>query len=236
MFNIEEINRYSRQLMSDDVGIEGQQKIKAAKVLVVGAGGLGCPALQYLAGTGVGTIGIVDFDTVEVHNLHRQILYSTADIGRKKASTAAEKLKTLNPLCNYIVFDALLSEENAPSIIEPFDVVIDGADNFLARYTVNDACVQLAKQFVYGTNLNAEGQLAVFNYKGSKNLRGIYPDPPNPHDVPSCSENGVLGIVPGMVGTMMCDLALKIIMEKEVLANTLLLADFKNYTFQKICF
>jgi molybdopterin-synthase adenylyltransferase len=236
MLSIEEINRYSRQLMADDVGLENQLKLKAAKVLVIGAGGLGCPSLLYLAGAGVGTIGIVDFDTIEIHNLHRQVLYTTADLGRKKAATAAEKLKALNPLCNFIVFDELLSEENAGLIIEQFDIIIDGADNFLTRYIVNDVCVQLGKSLVYGSILNREGQLAIFNYKGSKNLRDLYPEPPNHGDAPSCSENGVLGIIPGMVGTMMCDMALKMIMEKDVEVNTLLVADFKGFHFNKFHF
>lgn len=236
MLTIEEINRYSRQLMQDDVGFEGQYKIKAAKVLVIGAGGLGCPSLLYLAGAGVDTIGIVDFDTVEIHNLHRQILYCTSDIGKKKATVAAEKLKALNPNCNFIVFDKLLSEENAAAIIEQFDVVLDGSDNFLTRYVVNDTCVQLGKPLVYGSILNFEAQLAVFNYKGSKNLRDIYPEPPNPGDVPGCSENGVLGIVPGMLGTLMCYASLKIILQQEVMTDTLLLLDYKQCHFQKIHF
>lgn len=236
MLTIEEINRYSRQLMMDEVGLDGQLKIKAARVLVIGAGGLGCPVLQYLAGAGVGTIGIVDFDTVEIHNLHRQILYATADIGKRKAVVAAEKLKAQNPNCNCIVFDELINEENAVSIIEQFDIVVDGSDNFSTRYMVNDACVQTGRPLVYGSILNFEAQLALFNYKGSKNLRGLYPEPPNPEDVPGCSENGVLAIVPGMAGTMMCDLALKIILEQEVAVNSLLLADFKNYGFRKLYF
>lgn len=236
MLTIEEINRYSRQLIMDNVGFKGQLKIKESKVLVIGAGGLGCPVLQYLAGMGAGTIGIVDFDSVEIHNLHRQVLYTTADIGKKKAKTAAEKVSALNPNCNCLVFDVWLSKENATSIIDQFDVVIDGSDNFLTRYIVNDVCVQLGKPLVYGSILNYEGQLAVFNYKGSNNLRDLYPEPPNSEDVPSCSENGVLGIVPGMVGTMMCDLALKIILGLQVDVNTLLIADFKNYFFRKLSF
>lgn len=236
MLTIEEINRYSRQLMQDDVGFEGQYKIKAAKVLVIGAGGLGCPSLLYLAGAGVGTIGIVDFDTVEIHNLHRQILYCTSDIGKKKATVAEEKLKSLNPNCNFIVVDKVLSSENAAAIIGQFDVILDGSDNFLTRFIVNDTCVQLGKPLVYGSLLNFEAQLAVFNYKGSRNLRDIYSEPPNPQEVPGCSENGVLGIVPGMLGTMMCDAALKIILQHELLTNTLAVIDYKKYAFQHIIF
>lgn len=236
MLTIDEFNRYSRQLLQEDVGLKGQLKLKAGRVLVIGAGGLGCPVLQYLAGAGVGTIGIVDFDKVEIHNLHRQTLYTTEDIGKQKAPLAAQKLKAQNPHINLLVFDELLSEENAASLIEPFDVVIDGSDNFLTRYLVNDACVATGKPLVYGSILNFEGQLAVFNYRGSKNLRDLYPEPPGSEDVPSCSENGVLGIVPGMIGTMMCDLALKIILEQEVMVNTLLLADFKQYRFRQLDF
>lgn len=233
-FTIEEINRYSKQLMLDEVGFEGQLKLKKAKVLVVGAGGLGCPVLLYLNAAGVGTLGIVDFDKVEVSNLHRQILYTTNDIGKPKAPTAAGKLKEANPNVQHIVFEALLQEENAAGIIAPFDLVVDGSDNFMTRYLVNDVCVQFGKPLVYGTILKAEGQLAVFNYKGGKNLRDLYPEPPNPEDVPGCSENGVMGIVPGMVGTMMGDLSLKIILEQEVDADILLLADFKNFRLLKL--
>jgi molybdopterin-synthase adenylyltransferase len=234
MFTKEELNRYNRQLILEGVGIDGQLKIKAARVLVVGAGGLGCPVLQYLAGAGVGTIGIVDFDNVEIHNLHRQILYATADIGKRKARVAAEKLKDLNPNCNFIVFDEKLVGENATRIIKQFDIIADGSDNFTTRYLVNDTCVKLGKPLVYGSIYNFEGQLAVFNYRGSKNLRDLYPEAPNPGDVPACSETGVLGIVPGMVGTMMCDKVLKIILDKFVDENILLVADFKRYCFRKI--
>lgn len=233
-FTIEEINRYSKQMMLDEVGFEGQLKIKRAKVLVIGAGGLGCPVLQYLNAAGVGTLGIVDFDKVEIHNLHRQILYTSEDLGRPKASVAASKLKQANPNVQHIVFEELLKEANAPAIISLFDIVVDGSDNFITRYLVNDVCVQLGKPLVYGTILKMEGQLAVFNYNGGKNLRDIYPEAPNPEDVPSCSENGVIGIVPGIVGTMMSDLALKIILSQDVETDTLLLADFKNYRFQRI--
>ncbi len=233
-FTLEEINRYSKQFMLDEVGVEGQLKLKKAKVLVVGAGGLGCPVLQYLNAAGIGTLGIVDFDKIEIHNLHRQILYSTDDIGKPKAATAASKLKLANPNVQFIVFEELLQQTNATGIISQFDIVVDGSDNFLTRYLVNDVCVAMNKPLVYGTILKMEGQLAVFNYKGGKNLRDIYPEPPNPEDVPSCSDNGVMGIVPGMVGTMMGDLALKIILSHEIDRNVLLLADFKNYNFQKL--
>lgn len=233
-FTIEELQRYSRQLMLEEVGPEGQLKIKKAKVLVIGAGGLGCPVLQYLNGAGVGTIGILDFDKVEIHNLHRQILYTVEDIGKPKAPVAASMLKRANPHVKHIVFEELLNEKNARDIIAQFDIIVDGSDNFLTRYLVNDVCVMLNKPLVYGSILKAEGQLAVFNYLGGKNLRDIYPEPPNPEDVPGCSENGVMGIMPGMLGSMMGDYVLKIILSHEVATNALLLIDFNKYDFRKL--
>lgn len=235
-FTLEEINRYSRQLMLEEVGAEGQIKIKQAKVLVVGAGGLGCPVLQYLAAAGVGTIGIIDFDKVEIHNLHRQILFTAEDIGKYKAPTAAKKITASNPYVNCIVFNELLQESNAENIISQFEMVVDGSDNFLTRYLVNDVCVQLNKPLLYGSILKFEGQLAVFNYKGSKNLRDIYPEPPNAEDVPSCSEIGVMGFVPGIIGTMLCDHTIKIILDLKININTLMIADFKNYIFKSLAY
>ena len=232
-FTIEEINRYSRQLMLEDVGVEGQLKIKHAKVLVVGAGGLGCPVLQYLGAAGVGTIGIIDFDKVEIHNLHRQILYTADDIGKQKAPTAAQKINEFNPNITCIVFDELLQESNAANIISQFDIVVDGSDNFLTRYLVNDVCVQLNKPLVYGSILKFEGQLAVFNYKGSKNLRDIYPEPPNPEDVPSCSEIGVMGFVPGIIGVYMAGATIQIIVGKYN-DDSLVLFNFKEFSILKL--
>ena len=218
-FSIEEITRYSRQFMLEEIGIEGQIKIKQAKVLVVGAGGLGCPVLQYLGAAGVGTIGIIDFDKVEIHNLHRQILFTADDIGKSKAPTAAEKITAANPNVDCIVFNELLQKSNAENIISQFDIVVDGSDNFLTRYLVNDVCVQLNKPLVYGSILKFEGQLAVFNYKSGKNLRDIYPDHPNPEDVPSCSENGVMGFVPGVIGVYMAGAVIQIILDSYVNGN-----------------
>ena len=234
--NIAEINRYSRQLLLEEVGLDGQIKIKRTRVLVVGAGGLGCPVLQYLNAMGVGTLGIVDFDVIEVHNLHRQILYATDDIGASKAITAARKLERANPHVHHMVWDQLLEESNAAAIIDKFDVVVDGSDNFLTRYLVADTCAQLGKPLVYGSILRSEGQMAVFNYKGSKGLRDLFPSPPDPRDVPSCSENGVMGIVPGVVGTLLCDLALKVILERDVPVNRLHLFDLGTYALQTIAF
>lgn len=232
-FTLEELNRYSRQFMLEEVGFGGQLKLKKAKVLVVGAGGLGCPVLQYLNAAGVGTLGIIDFDKVEVHNLHRQLLYTPDDIGKPKAPTAATKLKLSNPNINHIVFDELLQETNASDIISQFDLVVDGSDNFLTRYLVNDVCVRLGKPLVYGTILKMEGQLAVFNYKGGKNLRDVYPEAPNPADVPSCSENGVMGFVPGILGVYMANAAIQVILG-EYDINGLLLFDFRSFSVIKL--
>ena len=230
---IEEINRYSRQLMLDEVGVEGQIKIKQAKVLVVGAGGLGCPVLQYLGAAGIGTIGIIDFDTVEIHNLHRQILYTADDIGKPKAQTAAQKIIAANPYVSCIVFNDALQASNAEKIISQFDIIVAGPDNFLTRYLVNDVCVRLNKPLVYGSILNFEGQLAVFNHNGSKNLRDIYPEPPNPEDVPKGSEIGVMGFVPGIIGMYMASATIQIVLEKYD-NNNLLLFDFKQFTILKL--
>jgi adenylyltransferase/sulfurtransferase len=236
VFSKEELVRYSRQLMLSEVGITGQEKLKNAKVLVIGAGGLGCPVMQYLSAAGVGTIGIVDFDTIELHNLHRQILYSTEDIGKKKAQTAFEKIRSQNPNLKGEVFDIALTTENAEDIISKFDIVIDGCDNFETRYIVNDACKKLNKPLVYGSILRSEGQVAVFNYNGSKNLRDLYPEAPDPEDVPSCSETGVIGVVPGMIGMMMCSMTMDIILGKFSNADTLHLFNLKNYSLTKLSF
>lgn len=228
-FNIEEINRYSRQFMLDEIGVEGQIKIKEAKVLVVGAGGLGCPVLQYLGAAGIGTIGIIDFDKVEIHNLHRQILFTADDIGKPKVIAAAQKINAANPNVKCIIFNELLQESNAANIISEFDIVVDGSDNFLTRYLVNDVCVQLNKPLVYGSILKFEGQLAVFNYKGGKNLRDLYPDHPNPEDVPSCSENGVMGFVPGIIGVYMAGAVIQIILDRYINGN-LSLFNFNEFS------
>lgn len=235
-FNTDELIRYSRQMLLPEVGFEGQLKLKTAKVLVVGAGGLGCPALQYLSAMGVGTIGIIDFDTIEIHNLHRQILYTTADVGKQKAPVAAEKINEANPNIHCVVFNEKIQQSNAEKIISQFDIIVDGSDNFATRYLVNDVCVKLNKPLVYGTILKFQAQLAVFNYTGSKNLRDIYPEPPNPEDVPNCDENGVMGIVPGVIGSIMCDLTIKIILGKEIKINTLMILDMENYVLKTLSY
>lgn len=211
--------------MLAEVGVEGQTRIRQAKIAVVGAGGLGCPVLQYLAAAGIGTLGIIDFDVVDFTNLHRQVLYGVNDVGQKKAVVAAQKLSALHPTTHYLVHDTMMGENNAAALLQHYDLVIDGCDNFATRYTVNDVCVQLNKPLVYGSILGFEGQVAVFNLNGSKNLRHIFPEPPNPEDVPDCSENGVLATVPGIVGTYMANEALKIILGQPVLNNQYLLLD-----------
>jgi adenylyltransferase/sulfurtransferase len=202
-------------------------------VLVVGAGGLGCPILQYLGAAGVGTIGIIDFDKVEIHNIHRQILYTTDDIGKPKAQTAAQKIKSSNPNVSCIVFNDLLQESNAENIISQFDIIVEGPDNFSTRYLVNDVCVQLNKPLVYGSILNFEGQLAVLNYNGGKNLRDIYPEQPNPEDVPRGNEIGVMGFVPGIIGVYMASAIIQIILGIYDNSN-LHLFDFKEFNILKL--
>jgi len=222
--------RYNRQMMLPEIGEEGQQKLINARVLVIGAGGLGCPVLQYLAAAGVGTIGIVDFDIVEVHNLHRQILYTDKEVGKSKVVTAKEAILQLNPHAIIHVFEEELTGNNAPDIIKDFDIIIDGSDNFKTRYLVNDTCVKLGKPLVYGSILKFEGQIAVFNHNGSKNLRDLFPEPPDPNDVPNCSLNGVLGTLPGVIGTMMAHETLKLIAGLPVLTNKLLIFNTLQWT------
>lgn len=236
MLTISDILRYGKPMLLHEVGETGQLKLKNAKVLVVGAGGLGCPVLQYLATSGIGTIGIVDFDKVELHNLHRQVLYSEESVGLSKAECAKATLERLNPNVNYIVFNEKLCVENAEPILSDFDVIVDGCDNFTTRYLVNDTCVKLNKPLVYGSILKFEGHMAVFNHKGSKNLRDIFPLPPNPEDVPNCSLNGVLGTLPGIIGTMMAQETLKLIMGLPVLENELVLFSTLDWEFRKLRF
>jgi molybdopterin/thiamine biosynthesis adenylyltransferase len=236
MSKIQDFLRYNRQTMLPEIGDAGQEKLKKATVLVIGAGGLGCPILQYIATAGVGTIGIVDFDKIEIHNLHRQILYTENQVGQAKASTAKSVLENLNPLISVIAFEEKLTIENATQIIQDFDVVVDGSDNFATRYLVNDTCVALKKSLVYGSILKFEGQVAVFNHKGSKNLRDLFPEPPNPKDVPNCNLNGVMGTLPGIIGTMMAHETLKLIMDLPTLENELVLFNTLNWSFNKLKF
>lgn len=208
--------RYQRQILLKEFGKEGQQKLLQAKVLMIGAGGLGCPALQYLAAAGIGTIGIVDDDTVALTNLHRQPLYSVNDIGSSKAETAAAVLQQLNPEINIIPFIQRLTVENALELMRSFDIIIDGTDNFSTRYLINDACVLLDKPLVYGAVSQFEGQTAILNYRKQStdkaaNYRDLFPQPPKDDDVLNCAEAGVLGVLPGIIGTMMANETIKLI-------------------------
>lgn len=225
---------FSRQMMVDEIGFAGQKKINTAKVLVIGAGGLGCPVIQYLAACGVGTIGIVDFDKIELHNLHRQILYGVADVGKQKVNVAKQKLNQNYPHINIITFNEVLTEQNANSIISQFEIVVDGCDNFYTRYLVNDSCVHLNKPLIYGSILHFEGQVAVFNVNGSKNLRHLFAEPPNPEEVPNCDENGVLGALPATIGSMMALETLKLILQLPVLTNQLLIINTLNWELKKL--
>jgi adenylyltransferase/sulfurtransferase len=222
--------------MLPEIGDSGQKKLKKANLLVIGAGGLGCPILQYCATAGVGHIGIVDFDSIEIHNLHRQILYTEKDVGQSKVQTAKSVLEELNPLIKITAFEEKLTTENAEKIIKEFDFIVDGCDNFATRYLVNDTCVLLEKPLIYGSILGFEGQLAVFNHNGSKNLRDLFPEPPPAKEVPNCNLNGVLGTLPGMMGTMMAHETLKLIMDLPTLKNELIVYRTLDWTFTKLNF
>lgn len=236
MLSKEEFNHYQKQVMLDDVGLLGQTKLKEAKVLVIGAGGLGAPLLQYLTSMGIGTIGIVDFDVVEISNLHRQILFSPEDAGRLKVDVTKEKLAKQNPHISINTYPVMLSEENAEQMFSDYDFIVDGCDNFLTRYIVNDTCVKMGKPLVYGSILAYQGQVAVFNHKGSKHLRDLFPEPPNAEDVPSCSENGVMGYVPGIVGLYLCNVVTQLILGQFEQVNTLFLIDLKAIGVRQIRF
>lgn len=226
----EEIDRYNRHLILKEFGTEGQLKLKEAHVLVVGAGGLGCPALLYLAAAGIGEIGIVDFDTVQESNLQRQVLFTTKDIGKNKAMAASERLLELNPLISIKAHTTKITSQNALDLMRNYDLTIDGSDNFPTRYLLNDASILLGKPLVYGSVLEYEGQLAVFNLNTGKNFtsnyRDLFPVPPAPEAVPDCSQAGVLGVLPGMIGTMQANEAIKILIGKgEPLTDKLLIID-----------
>ena len=231
----DDLSRYSRHLILPEVGVEGQRKLKAARVLCVGTGGLGSPLALYLAAAGVGTLGLVDFDVVDASNLQRQIIHSTADIGRKKLDSAEEKLKALNPTLNVRKHDTLLTSANALDILKDYDVVADGTDNFPTRYLVNDACVLLGKPNAYGSIFRFEGQASVFATKDGPCYRCLYPEPPPPGLVPSCAEGGVLGILPGLVGVIQATETIKLILGiGEPLIGRLLLVDALNMRFRQL--
>jgi molybdopterin/thiamine biosynthesis adenylyltransferase/rhodanese-related sulfurtransferase len=231
----DEILRYSRHLIMPEVGMEGQQKLKAARVLCIGAGGLGSPLALYLGAAGVGTLGIVDFDVVDYTNLQRQIIHTTADVGRKKLDSAAEKLKAINPFLNIRKFETRLSSENALELFRDFDIIADGTDNFPTRYLVNDACVLTGKPNVYGSIFRFEGQASVFATKDGPCYRCLYSDPPPPGLVPSCAEGGVLGILPGLVGVIQATEVIKLILGKgDPLIGRLLLIDALGMKFREL--
>ena len=223
MLNKEEHRRYSRQTILPEIGIAGQLKMKSAKVLVIGAGGLGCVLLQYLAAAGIGEIGIIDDDKVDESNLHRQILYSVDDIGKAKVAIAKAKLNLLNPHVKISAFELRLTRDNAVRLFNDYDLVVDGSDNFDTRYLVNDTCLELNKTLVFGSIFKFEGQVSVFNYLNGPNYTDVFPEPPDADEVPNCSEVGVLGVLPGIVGLYMANEVIKITCEiGEVLSGVLM--------------
>jgi adenylyltransferase/sulfurtransferase len=231
----DDLARYSRHIILPEVGLEGQQRLKAARVLCVGTGGLGSPLALYLAAAGIGTLGLVDFDVVDASNLQRQIIHTTHDIGRKKIDSAAEKLIALNPFLKVVKHETMLTSANALDILKDYDVVADGTDNFPTRYLVNDACVLLRIPNAYGSIFRFEGQASVFAAPNAPCYRCLYPEPPPPGLVPSCAEGGVLGILPGLVGVIQATEVIKLILGKgETLAGRLLLVDALNMRFREL--
>lgn len=207
----EEKKQYDRHLILSEIGLEGQLKLKSAAVLVIGAGGLGCPILQYITAAGVGTIGIIDDDVIDQSNLQRQILYSHNDVGEYKASTAVERLQNLNPFVKFDTYLERLTNNNAIQLFDKYDIIVDGTDNFSTRYLVNDAAVLSNKPVVFGSIFKFEGQVSVFNYKNGPTYRCLYPNPPKPNEVPNCSEIGVVGVLPGIIGSFQANEVIKMI-------------------------
>lgn len=233
--NKEEYERFSRHLILPEVGLEGQKRLKAASILCVGTGGLGSPLLLYLAAAGVGRLGIVDADVVDRSNLQRQVIHGTSWVGKPKIESAKNRIHEINPLCQVDLYNTWLTSENALDIAEPYDIIIDGTDNFPTRYLVNDTCVLLDKPNVYGSIYRFEGQATVFNYEGGPNYRDLYPEPPPPGLVPSCAEGGVLGILPGMIGIIQATEAVKIILgQGTTLSGRLLLFNALDMKFREL--
>ena len=233
----EEVLRYSRHLIMPEVGMDGQQKLKSARVLCIGTGGLGSPVALYLAAAGVGTLGLVDFDVVDFTNLQRQVIHHTSDVGRPKLESAREKIAAINPFVKVVPFETRLTSENALQIFAGFDIVVDGTDNFPTRYLVNDACVFTGKPNVYGSIFRFEGQASVFAAKGKDGpcYRCLYPEPPPPGAVPSCAEGGVLGVLPGLIGMVQATEAIKLILGAgEPLVGRLLLVDALGMKFREL--
>ncbi|MEZ2233467.1 molybdopterin-synthase adenylyltransferase MoeB [Microcoleus sp.] len=233
--NKEEYERYSRHLILPEVGLDGQKRLKAASVLCIGTGGLGSPLLLYLAAAGIGRIGIVDFDIVDTSNLQRQVIHGTSWIGKPKIESAKNRILEINPLCQVDLYETRVSSENAIAIATPYDIIIDGTDNFQTRYLMNDVSVLLNKPNVYGSIFRFEGQATVFNYEGGPNYRDLYPEPPPPGMVPSCAEGGVLGVLPGVIGCIQATEAIKIILgQGTTLSGRLLLYNALDMTFRQL--
>ncbi|MDR2716706.1 MAG: molybdopterin-synthase adenylyltransferase MoeB [Treponema sp.] len=231
----EEIARYSRHLLLPEIGVEGQKKLKAAKVLIVGTGGLGAPLALYLSAAGVGTIGLVDFDVVDESNLQRQIIHSTRDVGRPKTASAKDRIKGINPLVNVVTHNAMLTSQNAMELFAGYDIIADGTDNFQTRYLVNDACVFLGKLNVYGSVFQFDGQATVFGAKDGPCYRCLYPSPPPPGLVPSCAEGGVMGVLPGIIGTIQAAETIKLIVGgAKPLIGRLMLFDAWRMAFREL--
>ncbi|WP_019508189.1 molybdopterin-synthase adenylyltransferase MoeB [Pleurocapsa sp. PCC 7319] len=231
----DEYQRYSRHIILPEVGLEGQKRLKAASVLCIGSGGLGSPLLLYLAAAGIGRIGLVDFDIVDSSNLQRQIIHSESWVGKPKIQSAKNRIHSINPHCQVDLYETAISSANALDILAPYDVVIDGTDNFPTRYLTNDACVLLNKPNVYGSIFRFEGQATVFNYEGGPNYRDLYPEPPPPGMVPSCAEGGVLGVLCGIIGTIQATEAIKIILGAEnTLSGRLLLYNAWDMKFREL--
>jgi adenylyltransferase/sulfurtransferase len=230
----QEVARYSRHLIMPEVAVEGQKRLKAARILLIGAGGLGSPLGLYLAAAGVGRIGLVDFDVVDFSNLQRQVLHGTPDVGRPKLQSAKERLQAINPEVVIDLYEIRLTSANAISVVEPYDIIIDGTDNFPTRYLVNDACVLLNKPNVYGSIFRFDGQASVFYPPQGPCYRCLYPEPPPPGEVPSCAEGGVLGVLPGLIGCIQATEAIKLILGKgSPLIGRLLLYDALQMRFQE---
>ncbi|NEO83590.1 MAG: molybdopterin-synthase adenylyltransferase MoeB [Spirulina sp. SIO3F2] len=231
----EEYERYARHIILPEVGLEGQKRLKAASVLCIGTGGLGSPLLLYLAAAGIGRIGIVDFDVVDHSNLQRQVIHATSMVGKPKIESAKHRILEINPYAQVDLYNTALSSANALDIMRPYDVIVDGTDNFPTRYLTNDACVLLDKPNVYGSIFRFEGQATVFNYEGGPNYRDLYPEPPPPGMVPSCAEGGVLGVLPGIIGVIQATEAIKIILgSKDTLSGRLLLYDALKMKFREL--
>jgi sulfur-carrier protein adenylyltransferase/sulfurtransferase len=233
--SVDEVRRYSRHLIIPDVGMTGQKRLKNAKVLCVGAGGLGSPALLYLAAAGVGTLGVIDFDVVDESNLQRQIIHGQSDVGRSKAESARDSIKELNPLVNVIVHKERLDSDNAMQVFEPYDLIVDGTDNFATRYLVNDACVLLGKPYVWGSIYRFDGQASVFWSEYGPCYRCLYPEPPPPGMVPSCAEGGVLGVLCASIGSIQVTEAIKVITGiGDPLVGRLMIYDALDMTYRSV--